>query len=463
MGDDPYEREEEKDLERGVYTFMEDSDPESPPHGPDATHFQGTGQKRVLLRPFTGTVPHTSPEAGTQAGGSPRRSINAELAPPSQSGGSSHIDDLGKGSVEEPIMIRDGEGKGEEHKDCRLERGADIFTCVECSIYFNKQVHLKEHMIEHRQTSQQGSERFECTECGWDLPDSVLLADHQKRHQESRAKILAEIEKLNENEKAKERPESEAITHESLQNMSPVPAPAKVSDTRPLLYQAAPLTLDGEHAALQSNAPQSPPGSLGTAFQPRAALYRRRFVCSHCNFSTRTSQALANHTKTHMRKPLLFKSSSSSPDPPSCSKRQRKRARSGPDSVCDGALGESQSAHWSYEPVSNSILDSNCVSDSVAPPNSCQTKSRQGIGASENVVATQVVLGCHKNRRFSRRAKLGSRPDEEEFPGCEGDQHETPEDDPEKVGVKGRTRDRSDPGEAKESHLKKHHHAIFKA
>ncbi|XP_019749121.1 protein Wiz isoform X2 [Hippocampus comes] len=461
MGDDPYEREEEgkdaKDLEGDVYTFMGDSDPESPPHAPDATHFQRCRQKRVLLRPFTGTLLHTSPEAGTQAGGSPRRSINAELAPPSQSGGSYHIDDLGKGSAEEPIVIRDGEGKGEEHKDCRFERGADIFTCVECSIYFNKQVHLKEHMIEHRQTSEEGSERFECTECGWDLPDSVVLADHQKRHQESRAKILAEIEKLNENEKAKERPESESITHESLQNMSPLPAPGEVSDTRPLLYQTPPLTSDGEHAALQSNAAQSPPGSLGTAFQPRAALYRRRFVCTHCNFSTRTSQALANHTKTHMRKPLLFKSSSSSPDSPSCSsplsssqavtKRLRKRARSGPDSICDRALGES---HWSYEPVSNSILDSDCVSDSVAPPNSCQTKGRQGIGASENVVATQVVLGCHKNRRFSRRAKLGSRPNEEEFPGCEGDQHEGPEIDPEKVVVKGRARARSDPDESPE-------------
>ncbi|XP_051904713.1 protein Wiz isoform X2 [Hippocampus zosterae] len=420
MGDEE-EGNDVKDLERDVHVFVGDSDP-------DATRFQNCRQKRVPLGPFSATLQHTSPEAATRAGGSPRRSIHAKLAaPPSQSGGSYHIDDSGKGSAEEPIVIGDGEGKGDERKDCRLERGgADIFTCVECSIYFNKRVHLKEHVIEHRQTSQEGSQHFECTECGWDLPDSGGLAEHQKRHQESRAKILAEIEKLNENEKAKERAQSEAMT----QNTSPGPVPGEVSDTRPP----------------QSNAAQSPAGSLGAAFQPRTVLYRRRFVCTHCNFSTRTSQALANHTKTHMRKPLLFKSSSSSPDPPSCSsqagtKRQRKRARSGPDSIRDGAPGESR---WSYEPVSNSILDSDSIA--VAPPSSCQTKGRQGISASENVAATRLVLGCHKNRRFGRRARTN----EDEFPGCEGDRHESPEIHPEEVVAKGRTRAPSEPDESPE-------------
>ncbi|XP_077356105.1 protein Wiz isoform X2 [Festucalex cinctus] len=443
--------------EMDVYTFTGDSEPESPSPGPWAhtTLIQRCRKKRVLLRPFTETLLHASPEAATQSSGSPERSLHAELAPPGQSGGSDHFEDFGKGLVEDPIMMRDGEEKADEHEDCNLEHGTDIFTCVECSIYFNKQVHLKEHMIEHRQTGDEASERFQCTECGWDLPDSVVLADHQKRHQESRVKILAEIEKLNTNEKAKERPDT--IKHESPQNMSPVPTPGKVSDTCPL-YQAAVSKSDSEHVALESNTPQSPSGSFGTTFQPQAVLYRRRFVCTQCNFSTRTSQALANHTKTHMRKKstLVFKSSSSSPDPPSCSsplgsshsitKCQRKQAHSGLDSICSGQA-DSESSHSFYDCVSKPVLDSH---DSISLPNPCQTKGRQGIDTSENDVATQVVLGSNKNRRFSRRAKLGSRPNEDEFPGNEGDGNESPEIDPEKVGVKGRTRARSNPDDCPE-------------
>ncbi|XP_077414801.1 uncharacterized protein wizb isoform X2 [Vanacampus margaritifer] len=447
MEEDTDQREEEKSLEgkdikareMDVYTFTGDSDPECPSPGPWAhsTLVQRCRKKRVLLGPFTETLLHTSPGDATQESGSPERSMNAELTPPGQSGGSHHFDDFGKGLVEDPIMIRDGEEKVDEDEDCRLEHGTDIFTCVECSIYFNKQVHLKEHMIEHRQTGEDASERFQCPECGWDLPDSVVLAEHQKRHQESRVKILAEIEKLNKNEKAKERPDTKVVKQESPQHMSPIPTPGKVSDTCPILYQTPVSTSDGDLVAS---------GSFGTTFQPRAALYRRRFVCTQCNFSTRTSQALANHTKTHMRKKstLVFKSGSSSPDPPSCSsplgssqsiaKRQRKQAHSGLDSICR-TQADSESSHSSHDRVSNSVLDSN---DSISMPNSCQTKP-----TSENDVATQIVLGSNKNRRFSRRAKLGSRPNDDEFPGTEGDRDESPEIDLEKVVVKGRTRAKS--------------------
>ncbi|XP_061557049.1 protein Wiz isoform X4 [Phycodurus eques] len=457
------EGEDSKEREMDVYTFTGDSDPESSPPAPwtHCTLFQRCRKKKVLPTPFSATLPHTSPEAGTQASGSPQRSTTTDLAPPSQSGGSYSFDNFGKSLLEDPVMIRDAEEKVDEHEDC-FEQGTDIFTCVECSIYFKKQVHLKEHMIEHCQTGEEGSECFQCTECGWDLPDSVILADHQKRHQESRVKILSEIEKLNENENAKERLQTKVVKQESLKNMRPVPTPGKVSDTCPPLYQAPMSTSDEGQVALESNTPQSSPGSFGTTFQPRAVLYRRRFVCTQCNFSTRTSQALANHTKTHMRKKttLVFKSNSSSPDPPSCSsllcssqvitKRQRKQAHTGPDSICRAQAG-SEFSHSSYDCPSSATVDSNCVSDSISLPNSCQTKGCQGIEISENDAAIQVVLGYNRNRRVSRRARFGSRPNEEELPGSEGEQDENPENDPGKVVVKGRTRAGSDPDECSEN------------
>ncbi|XP_061701717.1 protein Wiz isoform X2 [Syngnathoides biaculeatus] len=444
------EGEDTKEHERDVYTFTGDSDPESSPPAQwtHCTLFQRCRKKRVLLKPFPETLPHTFPEAATQASTSPQRSATTELAPPTQSGGSYHFDDFRMSLLDDSVVIRDAEDKLEEHEDCSVEHGTDVFTCVECSIYFKKQVHLKEHMVEHCRTAQEGSECFQCPECGWDLPDSVVLADHQNRHQESRVKILSEIEKLKENENVKERPETKLEKQETLQKRC---TPGKVLDTCPPLYQAPMSTSDEDQVALKSNTPQS---SFGTTFQPRAVLYRRRFVCTQCNFSTRTSQALANHTKTHMRKKntLVYKSNSSAPDPlssssPLCSsqvitKRQRKQAHSGPDSIF---------SHSSYDCVSSGTLDSNCVSDSISMPTSCQTKGLQGIDISENAVATQVVLGYNRNRRFSRRARFGFRPNETELPGCEAEQDKNPENDPEKVAVKERTAAGSDPDECSEN------------
>ncbi|KAG5853848.1 hypothetical protein ANANG_G00030940 [Anguilla anguilla] len=79
----------------------------------------------------------------------------------------------------------------------REEEGAlrqEVFTCVECSIYFKKQVHLQEHMHQHWQSGGQrrrgrraggrgggavGAGRFQCAECGWELEDRLALADHR--------------------------------------------------------------------------------------------------------------------------------------------------------------------------------------------------------------------------------------------------------------------------------------------
>ncbi|XP_054614835.1 protein Wiz isoform X2 [Dunckerocampus dactyliophorus] len=404
--------------EKDVYTFTGDSDPESSPPAPwpHCTLIQRSRKKKLLLRPFTSleTLTHTLTETGKQASGSPHGS------PPSQGAGV-----FGEGLAEDPIVIGDG--------DCNLEH--DIFTCVECSIYFKKQVHLKEHMIEHSQTGEEGG--FLCSECGWDLPTCVSLDDHQKRHQESRVKIMLEIQKLNEDDKTKERQDTKVVKHE---HFSPVATPDKVSSTFPPLYQPP---SDGDQAALESNAPQSPPGSFGATFQPQAVLYRRRFVCTQCNFSTRTSQALANHTKTHTKKKPTIKSSS--PDSLSCVassspglsqvvvRAQGKRLHSEKNSIMRTQV-DAESSRSSYD-VLNSVLDSNRASDSASQSNASQAKAHHGSEDGET-----NVLRCNRNRRFSRRARLN----EEDLPGSEAEQESHAELDSERVGGKRHTTAGSD-------------------
>ncbi|KAF3846821.1 hypothetical protein F7725_003899 [Dissostichus mawsoni] len=168
---------ETKEPERDVYTFPGDSDPESPPPAPWAqcTFIQRCRKKRVLLRPFSGlgTLKRTLPETD-----SPGESNPTEL---NQAGG---VLDFEEAAEEEP----------KEEKGCK-----DIFTCVECSIYFKKQVHLQEHIVEHcesgagegRRLGKGG--RFRCTECGWNLANRLALSDHHRRHQESRLKILGRL------------------------------------------------------------------------------------------------------------------------------------------------------------------------------------------------------------------------------------------------------------------------------
>ncbi|XP_077590057.1 protein Wiz isoform X1 [Stigmatopora nigra] len=440
------DRNDDNDKERDVYAFPGDSEPETPLLVPrtNCALFQRCRTKKVLLGPFSGALIHTSPEASTQDNSSgPQRSISAELSSPSQNRGTYHYDDFGKELTDVPNIIRDGEETVHEYEDDSLEHDIDIFTCVECSIYFKKQVHLKEHMIEHCQTGEKGSEYFQCNECGWDLLDSVALANHQKKHQESRIKILAEIEKLNENERAKDKPDTKAAKQDSLLNLS---------DTFPPSYQAPMTVSDGELVSVQSNTSQSTPRSFGTKFQPRAVLYRRRFICTQCNFSTKTSQALANHTKTHMRKKetSAFKSSSSFPDPTKCSSplsscqiiktKQRKHTHPALDSICRVQVN-SESSLSSSDPASKSIMDADCLS---------QSNSFQVIDTFENDLATQVIFGCDKNRRFSRRLKIGSRSNEEEFPERQENLKESTKIDPENNAVEGCPRPGSDPAEHSE-------------
>ncbi|XP_072299746.1 protein Wiz isoform X2 [Eucyclogobius newberryi] len=246
-----------KERGRDVYTFPGDSDPESPPPAPWArcTFIQRCRRKRVLLRPFSGVAP--------------------DLGRNVKDGESEKMYDFEELSEEPKEQVEESASEGDNH----------IFTCVECSIYFNKQIHLQEHMVEHAQSPVEGGEKektsesseFQCDECGWSLSNETELEGHRRQHQESRDKILKEIEKLNVDDFKKHDDDGdEALA---------VHCPVRIANT-----DAAIVDLD----APDVKTPVQARGQTG---------YRRRFICPVCNFSTRTPQALANHKKTHNRKP----------------------------------------------------------------------------------------------------------------------------------------------------------------
>ncbi|KAM9115335.1 protein Wiz isoform 2-T3 [Pangshura tecta] len=86
------------------------------------------------------------------------------------------------------------------------EENPTVYTCIECSIYFKKKEHLMDHMLQHNQGPGQDQDRdavggpcqFSCNECGWAFGDPGCLEQHKRLHQESREKIIEEIQKLNE-------------------------------------------------------------------------------------------------------------------------------------------------------------------------------------------------------------------------------------------------------------------------
>lgn len=86
------------------------------------------------------------------------------------------------------------------------EEDPAVYTCIECSIYFQKKEHLMDHMLQHDRGLglDRGREgiggqcQFTCNECGWAFGDTDSLEQHKRLHQESREKIIEEIQKLNE-------------------------------------------------------------------------------------------------------------------------------------------------------------------------------------------------------------------------------------------------------------------------
>lgn len=330
MEEGPDASETVRQLERDVYSFPGDSDPESPPAGPWArcTSIQRCRKSRVLLRPFCGLGNSTQAAAECEAPTSPRKSKPAEPVAHGKDGGSCDLETFGEEAAEDAtekataFPERGGLADAEEDGQSEQEAERDIFTCVECSIYFKKQSHLREHIMEHCQSSTEGGKSSEkgsyywCVECGWGLPSQPALEDHLRRHQESRRKILEEIEKLNADNSRATEPrditslETPAVLDASAASTSDkeadrsLEAPSSLSPARDPSEGTESTPTDSDKAPSSVRSPAHVRGGAST---------RRRFWCTKCNFTTRTSQALANHAKTHNRKknvPLKTKSHS---------------------------------------------------------------------------------------------------------------------------------------------------------
>ncbi|KAM6904737.1 protein Wiz [Xenentodon cancila] len=498
---------ETKEPERDVYTFPGDSDPESPPPAPWAhcTFIQRCRKKRVLLRPFSGLGPAkiTLPETDKSAKPNPRKSKTFETQPLNQGGGAKDFEEVrfDEGAME----IGNKAGKRDKEEDeGGMEPGTEIFTCVECSIYFRKQVHLQEHMIEHCQSGAGGGRRsgkggrFRCVECGWNLPNREALAEHHRSHQESRQKILEEIEKLNENGKGKE---TQTMDVEAVKHTRADPAvtqyPGLASDSGkmsdPEIAKSPPLSPasisrpDTDPDVLELNATQ--PNSVRIPAQTQlVSSYRRRFACTKCNFSGRTSQALANHSKTHNRKKASFQPDSPSPGSPpslasislacghcafrtsSLTKLREHRTLVHLEQVSipgeqDGKMSQCSGSNVDGR-ISKISPNLDRYSESGSPTDGAQSKSQQGITASDDSTTpdsaaarptSHVVSKCVGSRRFSTGGKAHlAKPDPEKgddvLPGSPEENQErnselSQEEANSPVGGKPPTRAQSNTGE----------------
>uniref|UniRef100_A0A8C7YWY9 C2H2-type domain-containing protein n=1 Tax=Oryzias sinensis TaxID=183150 RepID=A0A8C7YWY9_9TELE len=400
--------------ERDVYTFPGDSDPESPPPAPWAhcTFIQRCRKKRVLLRPFSGLRSLNKSESGKLTKRSPLRCKAAKSGPVHPGGG---VYDFEEGFEEGPAETRKLRGRGgKKPKEAEAE-APEIFTCVECSIYFRKQVHLKEHMAQHSQSTAGGGRRagkgrsFQCAECGWNLPNRPALADHHRRHCESRLKILEEIKKLNENgNEAAENEETPA--HPAVaQHTGPVYNAGKMS--APEIVKSPPLS-PSSLSTPDQDFYATPLTSAGIPAQTRTvSSYRRRFVCTKCDFSTRTSQALANHSKTHNRKKPALQADS--PSPGSASTLASTSLRCGHCAFLTSSLStlrEHQTLVHHVSARGKQDDGGSHPSESGSFPEAAQGKSQHGITAPEDEAAPDGAAAQPKSqavgsRRLSTRGK----------------------------------------------------------
>nr|XP_060620433.1 protein Wiz isoform X13 [Anolis sagrei ordinatus] len=94
----------------------------------------------------------------------------------------------------------------EEGKEDVGQEDPTVYTCIECSIYFKMKEHLMDHMLQHNRGLDLDQDREDagdqcqltCNECGWAFGDIDSLEQHRRLHQESREKIIEEIQKLDE-------------------------------------------------------------------------------------------------------------------------------------------------------------------------------------------------------------------------------------------------------------------------
>ncbi|KAJ8363439.1 hypothetical protein SKAU_G00122700 [Synaphobranchus kaupii] len=294
-----------------VYSFPGDSDPESPPPAPWAhcTFTQRRKRKRALLKPFSGLGSQQGLPPGTWK--RPKASpLKARGDAPREVGGGVFEfteEDGNVGAGGEPEREAERENPREEEALCQ-----EVFTCVECSIYFKKQVHLREHMHQHWQSGGErrrgeeesgrdrgGAGRFQCAECGWELEDKLALADHRRQHQESRQKILEEISKLNEDGKGGAAGEPRAAAETG----GAVSAPPRLrcpkckfgTDSSRVYVEHAKMHIKERNSQrARGRAPQSPLGPAGL-YLPSSSPAASPLPCELCGFQASSHAALKEH------------------------------------------------------------------------------------------------------------------------------------------------------------------------
>ncbi|XP_061086485.1 protein Wiz-like [Conger conger] len=289
-----------------VYSFPGDSDTESPPPAPWAhcTFTQRRKRKRALLKPFSGL--------GSQQGlplGSWKRPKSSPLKAREDTlravgGGVFEFTerDGNDGAGREPEPQAERENPREEDELCE-----EVFTCVECSIYFNKQVHLREHMQQHWQGEEgrgrdgDGAGRFQCAECGWELEDGPALAEHRRQHQDSRQKILEEISKLNEGGKGELGAAAETAEAVSAPPRLRCPKCKFGTDSSRVYVEHAKMHIKERNS--QRSRGQGPQPLLGpaglyrpsTSTSPSPAASPSPLSCDLCSFQASSHSALQEH------------------------------------------------------------------------------------------------------------------------------------------------------------------------
>ncbi|MGH0154354.1 UNVERIFIED_CONTAM: hypothetical protein FKN15_029013 [Acipenser sinensis] len=220
-------------------------------------------------------------------------------------------------SAEEPRGREEDEDEdedgGEEIEEDALSDEAEqsVFTCVECSIYFKKQVHLQEHMLQHCR-AQQGKEggaakegagsggggagagagEFCCPECGWEFEDRGSLGQHRRRHRESREKIMEEIRKLNE------------FPDEGSEPRLHCPKCRFGTNSSKVFVEHAKMHIKERNERARDRGYQPSPLGLYRPVNPSSAIpylpLKERYACQICSFPAPNESILREHMKyTH--------------------------------------------------------------------------------------------------------------------------------------------------------------------
>ncbi|XP_041097922.1 protein Wiz-like, partial [Polyodon spathula] len=202
----------------------------------------------------------------------------------------------------------DEDGGEEIEEEALLDEAEQlVFTCVECSIYFKKQVHLQEHMFQHCR-AQQGGEggaakegagsggagagEFCCPECGWEFEDRGSLGQHRRRHQESREKIMEEIQKLNE------------FPGEGSEPRLRCPKCRFGTNSSKVFVEHAKMHIKERNERARGKGYQPSPLGLYRPVNPSSAVphlpLKERYACQICSFPAPSESILREHMKyTH--------------------------------------------------------------------------------------------------------------------------------------------------------------------